>query len=254
MKVVALLLVFLVSAGATLVAGLPLAPILGLAGLEGRGLGYERAAGTVWRGEIAGLRAGPERLGDLRLALEPEELLRGRIAMRLEASGALNGRGVAELALGRSPAIRDALVSVGMADLGALHPELKDRGGAFVAEIVRAETDASGACRFAEGRARTDVLTHGGSGATDGALAAWRGPALEGPILCENGDLVIRLAGADASARVAVEARIDLASGSTFLATVETQDPNVRLALGALGFSERDGAFAYAVDTLSTDG
>jgi hypothetical protein len=72
--------------------------------------------------------------------------------------------------------------------------------------------------------------------------------------VCEDGDLVLRLNGADATARVAVEARIDLQAGSTFLATVETEDPGVRLALGALGFAERDGAYAYSVDTVFTDG
>lgn len=251
MRVLALSLIFAAVFVGSMVAAAPLPPLLQLAGLQARGFAYERAAGSVWRGEIAGLRVGPERLGDVRLTLEPAALLRGRVRAQFEAAGALRAYGSAAYAPGRGWLLEDSVFVVSMTDLGQLHPQLKDRGGEFRAELSEAEVGAAGACLFAVGEARTDVLTHGGDASP---LGAWRGPALEGPIGCEDGDLVLRLNGADASARVAVEARIDLQTGSTFLATVETEDPGVRLALGALGFAERDGAFAYSVDTVFTDG
>jgi hypothetical protein len=251
MRALAFVLIFFTVFAGALVASAPLPPLLQLAGLEARGLAYERATGSVWRGEVAGLRVGPERLGDVRLALEPQALLTGRVRARFEAAGALRAYGDAEYAPGRGWLIEDATFAVSMTDLGRLHPELKDRGGEFHADLARAEVDAQGSCVSAQGEARTDVLTHAGEATLVGA---WRGPALEGAIGCEGGDLVVRLDGADASARVAVEARIDLRTGSTFLATVETEDPGVRLALGALGFAEQDGAFAYTIDTAFTDG
>lgn len=251
MRGLALVLLFVGVLVGTLVSAAPLPPLLQLAGLQSRGLAYDRAAGSVWRGEVAGLRIGTERLGDVRLALEPAALARGQIRTRFEAAGALRGYGAAAYAPGRGWLLEDSVFVVRMTDLGAVHPELDDRGGEFRVDLAEAAVDASGRCLAARGEARTDVLTHS---AADGALGAWRGPALEGAIDCEDGDLVMRLAGADANARVAVEARIDLRTGSTVLATVETEDPSVRLALAALGFAEQDGAYAYAVDTTFTDG
>lgn len=250
MRGFALVLIFIGAFVVTLGASAPLAPLLQLAGLEARGLAYDSASGSIWRGEVAGLRVGPERLGDVRLTLAPAALLQGKLQARFEAAGPLRASGAAEYALGGDWLLRDAVFVVSMTDLGRLHPELKDRGGEFRADLALAEVNAAGDCVYAQGLARTDVLTHAGGS----AMGVWRGPALEGAIACEGGDLVVRLNGADASARVVVEARIDLTTGSTFLATVETEDPAVRLALGALGFAERDGSFAYAVDTTFTDG
>jgi hypothetical protein len=251
MRLAALVAVFVLTFAVTLAASAPLGPLLRLAGVERHGFAYERATGTIWGGEVAGLSVGRERLGDVRVALEPASLLRGRLRAAFQIRGAMRGRGTAEYALDGTWLVEDAAFAVSMTDLGRLHAELKDRGGELSVSLDRARLDRRRACASVEGRARTDVLARGAG--ADG-LAAWRGPVLEGAIACEGGEVVVRLAGADARASVAAEARIDLATGSTFVATVETEDPGVRLALGALGFAERDGAFAYAIDTAFTDG
>ncbi len=251
MRTLALLGIFLAVFFGAVIASAPIQPLLRLAGLERHGLAFEGAAGTIWNGEVRGLRVGRERLGDVRVGLERASLLRGKLRGAFEIRGALRARGTMEYGLGSGWLVEDAVFVVNMTDMGQLHPELKDRGGEFYASLERARLDRARTCIAAEGVARTDVLSRI---AGETALGAWRGPVLEGAIACEDGDLVVRLSGADARASVAAEARIDLATGSTFVATVETEDPEVRVALGALGFSERDGAFAYTKDTAFTDG
>jgi hypothetical protein len=251
MRPLALAVIFAVTFLGTLAASAPLAPLLRLAGVGQHGFSFERATGTLWSGEVAGLRVGRERLGDVRIALAPQSLLRARVRARFEIRGALRGRGEAEWSPAAGWLVEDSVFAVGMADLGALHPELTDRGGELYVAIAHARLDGARSCVEARGEARTDVLSRG---AGAGLAADWLGPVLDGGIACEAGEVVVRLAGADERARVAAEARIDLATGSTFVATVETEDPGVRLALGALGFDERDGAFAYAMDTAFTDG
>jgi hypothetical protein len=143
------------------------------------------------------------------------------------------------------------LFVVDVTDMRKLHPQLEGRGGELTVKLERARIAGARTCETVEGRAETDVLAQPGG---EGALAGWRGPELEGVISCEGGDLTVRLAGADDKARVSIEARIDLASRSTFVATVQTEDPQVRLALGALGFSEQNGAFAYTKNTSFKEG
>jgi hypothetical protein len=251
MRAIALVVVFCVVFLIATAARAPLEPLLRLAGVERRGLAFERAAGTIWDGEVAGLRVGPERLGDVRLGLDRASLLRGKLRAAFEIRGPLRARGTLEHRLGGGWLLEDSVLAVSMTDMGDLHPGLKDRGGELIAQLDRAQLDGARTCMTAEGTAQTDVLSRA---AGEGALGGWRGPLLEGAIACEGGDLVLRLAGADERARVAAEARIDLATGSTFVARVETEDPDVRIALGALGFLESDGAFAYTKDTAFTDG
>jgi hypothetical protein len=250
MRVFTLAVVFVLVFVGTLIARAPLEPLLSVAKVRQRGLAYESAVGTVWGGEIAGLRVGPERLGDVRLALDPKALLGGRVLTRFDIQGPLRAHGAAAYALGRGWRVQNATFAASMSDMGSLHPELKDRGGELFAALANAEVDADGDCLDADGRVETDVLARGAGG----AVGDWRGPALTGVISCEAGDVVLRLAGADDSARVVVEARIDLATGSTFVATVQTEDPTVRLALGALGFAEQGGSFAYTMNTSFTGG
>jgi hypothetical protein len=248
-RVFALSAIFLAVFAITLVVSTPLSPLLQLAAVERHGFAYDRATGTLWGGEVAGLRVGRERLGDVRVALAPRSLLAGRVRAGFQIRGAMRGRGEAEYGLDGTWLVEEATFAVSMTDLGRLHPELKDRGGELYVALDRAQLDARRTCLSAEGRARTDVLSRG-----IGGLADWRGPVLEGEIVCEAGNVVVRLAGADERARVVAEARIDLATGSTFIATVETADPDMRLALAALGFAEREGSFAYSSDTVFSDG
>ena len=93
----------------------------------------------------------------------------------------------------------------------------------------------------AEGRIWTNLLTRMES------RWQWRGPELEGPISCQEGDVVLSLAGQNAAGEE-VEGRLEVGLDATgrFQANVSNSQPETAQALILLGFlSEGRDRFVY---------
>jgi hypothetical protein len=213
------------------IATLPLSVVLAALDLPARGISYTRASGTVWNGELAGLRWRGQDLGGARLAFRPLPLLWGRLGadVELDGKGAVTGHGFVAAAIG-------GFVVSGLsleADVAAL-PILIPVSGRVALTIDSAKIGGDG-CERVEGRVRTDALVHRPAG------LAWRGPELEGPVTCESGAIVIPLTGGTPSESVAVA--MTLGHDGSFGLRVEARTPDAALlsVLSAVGFVETGG-------------
>jgi hypothetical protein len=233
-------LIFLVALGAFLVAGLPLSTALGMLEARERGLDYESASGTVWRGSIHGARLANQDVGEVDVALSSAGLARGVAELQFQSRGALRARGVLSAGLGGAVELSDATLVADARDLGRLHPDLAARGGEFFVRLDEAAFDLRGGCARASGVVQSDVLARGG-GST-----GWRGPALEGAISCTDGSLTVALSGAEEGTAVSIDAMLNARSGTRVFADVSTENPEVAAALAYLGFVENESGFSYA--------
>jgi hypothetical protein len=237
MRTFALIALFVAAFVLALAARIPLSAALMLSGAREAGLDWDAAEGTVWSGAVRGVRLYDYEIGDVRAALAPASLLAAapRVALMLEGPEA---RAEAHVTLRPGGAIRieGGSAVLALSELVAIDPRLRARGGTLDARGV-AVTLRDGRCASASGRLATDALTYGFGG-------AWRGPALAGAIACEDGVLVMTLAGADEGERV--QARANLGAGAyRVVALLDSSDPEVARLAPVIGFAETGEGWRY---------
>ena len=212
----ALIRIIVVAAVVGLLVGLltrvPLAWVLGdsLSGLDANA----RAVGTVWRGAVVGIDGLPPI--QTRLRGTEVELTADGPTLTLRARA------------GRS-SLRDVALSSPIAALARFDPRLAGLDGEAAITLQRVEF-AQGRCTAATGTAATDVL------ASNAARWSWQGPALSGPVTCEEGELVLSLEGEDASQAATARLRIDPAGPYRTEVGLSTNEPGAGLVLPLFGF------------------
>lgn len=232
MKARWLIALFFVACAAFAVATLPLA--VALSPLGGRGLGYSAATGTIWHGTLSGVFVNGIDLGEVSLDLAPLSLFTGNARLAVSArGGALTGGGRLQASLGGLLSANEVQIQGRMSDLPLLLP---------LAGTVRIQLDAlrmrDGVCEVVRGRVRTDAL------ARSGASLGWEGPVLSGEPNCEDGRLLLSLAGDRSGEHVAVDLSLALGDGDWRLAvTIDSSDPALAGILPSLGFAADDGRF-----------
>lgn len=242
----ALILVVAVVAGLVF---LPTAYVMVQVSKQEPSIYYSRASGSVWNGQVRSLRYGVQPLGDLSFEANPMSLLTGQLASSTRLSGgALSGRGLVETSLGGTFQLEQLSLTGTTDGLISLIPDIRDLNGEFNL-VLREARFRDNECLEANGQVWTDILTRIEQG------WGWAGPELEGPISCENGDLLMQLQGETTDGE-AVNVRLlaGMDASGEFEARVTNAMPDTSRALTALGFlAEGDNDLIYR-HVLSTEG
>jgi len=238
-RLVLILLFLLVFFGA-LIASTPVNFALERAGLTARGLSYDHASGTLWRGALHGVNVGGQAVGEVRFRTRPSALLGGKLAVDLDINGPAGaGRGDARIGFDRSVDVRNLIADVNVQALTRLDPRLRQSPAKLTASITRFSLSGSGACRNAEGAVETDILS------ALGGRYAWEGPDLSGTLSCDDDATRVRLENKGGEDDIIVNASLKPPGIWTTDARVSTSNPGVLQALRALDFEDRDGAWFY---------
>lgn len=232
-------LVFVIALIATIVS-LPTSFVMEQVRKQDSRIGYSVASGTIWNGEVRGLRVSSQPVGDLTLKADWMSLFTGGLASELSVFGdGIAGRGKLKLGLTGTVRISDLRVSGSTSDLVSIRPEIRELNGQFTfdAQDIRL---GNGECRSASGTVWTDILTRMES------QWRWAGPELAGPLTCQNGQFVLQLAGTNSVGEsVSASLEFGLDAHGQFQAIIENGRQRTQNALSMLGFVERDGRFVY---------
>lgn len=242
MRKLLLIIIFAVVLAASIIARTPLGFAMEQAGLKAQGVSYSHVAGTIWNGRLHGVDVAGQSIGDVTFKLKPAALLTGALAFDLGIDGLTGaGRGSGKIGLNRTVSIENAIADINIQTLARLDPRLRQAPAQLTATIKHLEITGDGACRKADGVISTDILT------SLGGRYAWEGPPMSGPVSCHNNALRIVLqndGGPDD-----ITASVDLHPSGVYdvTARMQTTNTNVRQALLALQFENRDGAYFYTV-------
>ncbi len=234
------ILVFAIAFTGFLIAWAPLAAALSLAGVRERGMEFTDVRGTIWNGRIDGLRVAGRPVGDVEMRIDPMGLLGLTVRADVETIGVVRARGAVAMDFARVLSASGASLRVDARYLDALHPALAGRDGDFFLRLDEFAVDPHGACLRAEGRAQTDILTH------PAHAGDWAGPALEGPVSCEAGAMILAMQGENEDGRVNLRARLEAGAGASLVIRVEEPSAQARLALPHLDFSDDGDTLVYA--------
>jgi len=210
----------------------PFSALVAALDLQGRGITYSRAEGSLWNGRLTGLMWRGHGLGDASVQVSPFLLLLGRldIDIALAGRGVIAGRGHVTLWPNSSTTVRDLVLA---ADVTTLPVVLPLKGSVSVA-VRRVEMTRHG-CRSADADIHTNALVDRPAGLD------WRGPVLSGAVRCAEGALIIPLAGDNGAETIAATMRL-LADGSfSIQVDAHTADEAVIGVLSAIGFTHTDG-------------
>lgn len=189
------------------------------------------ASGSIWNGDVAGLRFGPQSFGNLSLRTQLTALLRGRWKTRFELTGgAIAGRGQLSVGLDNSLLMQDVRVSGATGELIGLRPEIRSLDGRFTFDIAQLSLKGQ-KCVSASGTVWTDILSKLES------RWRWKGPELIGPLTCRNGRLFVEMIGeGEQSELVSVTLDLGLNNTADFEAKITNPPDDVAQAASLLGF------------------
>ncbi|MFN4023656.1 MAG: type II secretion system protein N [Hyphomonas sp.] len=236
-----LFLILLIGFILGLAAFAPLGLVLKLSGAEARGINWTSAQGTLSGGEITGLRAGPDKIGDARVRLKPAALLAGRLEYDFDWAGpAGTGSGRAAASATGATELRDFAFDLAVSEFGAFPIWLRRSGGRaqLNGDIIRLR---NGECEEARGTTWSDALERNesllGPGWTD----------FTGALSCDGGALLIPFASTNGNGtRLDAAARIGSATTATLEARISGYvSEQARYALPMAGFAPDGGAFVY---------
>ena len=225
-RIPALILIFAVSLAVAMIGFWPLRAGLAASNTAAIGLSARDVSGTIWSGRLEGAALGSQPLGDLRARVFLLPLLAGETRLALTGEGAFQGvftrRGDAIAVEGLD--IRAPISVFGLA-------------GAGTATLSQAAFAFDGAtCETASGRVRIEGL----------AGTGWTAPVLEGPLVCEQGRLVARLAGQDASVGLSADLSFQRTGRWTLDLAARPVDSMISAALSAQGFQPGPDGLTYS--------
>lgn len=235
MRTALLIAAALLAFAAGAAARLPLSAALALSGARDAGLDWRAAEGTIWSGRVYGLGLHGYALGDAHAALAPLSLvtLSPRVTLGLAGPEA-EAQATVTLRPGYL-SLRDGAARLRLAEMVAIDPRLRARGGTLTAEDVEIVMQ-DGRCVRASGALASDALTYGFGG-------DWRGPPLSGALSCADGALAMHLAGRDETQEIEAEAL--LGGGYSVEARVHSQDPDLARIAPLIGFTEYGEGWRY---------
>lgn len=244
------LLLFVMTAGFAigLVAFAPLGFVMKAAGADDRGLSWTSAEGTLMGGEITGLRAGPDLLGDASVKLVPMSLLALGVEYRLDWSGpAGKGTGSAAAFANGTTQLRNFNIELDFSALDGLAMWIRQSGGKarLSGDLIRFR---KGACDLARGETWSDAL---------GKNAAILGPGwpdLAGELSCDGDRLLIPFQSASSTGtQLDAAARYRLGGAGSIEARVSGFIPQqFHYGLPVAGFLPDGNTYVYRYPTPST--
>ena len=150
-------------------------------------------SGTIWKGYMSGTDAGvlelDTSLGRLFSGKNPVHVSGGPEGLSIHAEAGLSGlRAIKLEGTMRALALRDPRVGAVNGNFSLDVPDMK---------VLKQ-------CDYAEGTAWTDFLSQ------NQATLRWQGPALEGPVRCEEGNIIMELSGQDEMSEINANVTIDM--------------------------------------------
>ncbi len=221
----------------------PLAVLAGAANLSGRGISYDRAQGTIWSGDLLGVRVAGQPVGRVTLDLQRVALLRGRLDYAVEVAGpAGQGRGELVLAVGGGLVVRDLVADVNLQAIERLDARLREVPSTLSLTVPELVAGRRLACERVDGRLRTDLLQR------LGGRLNWQGPAMAGIVSCDGeGGYRLSLANVDGPDEITLETRGSPVTASVSTkARVRTDNQTVADTLTLLKFQKEGDAFIYS--------
>lgn len=224
-----------------LVAFAPIGLVLKMSGAEARGVSWISAKGTLSGGEITGLRAGADRIGDARVSLKPAALIAGRLEYHFDWTGpAGTGSGRAAASANGTAELRDYRFDLSVSEFSALPLWLRSSGGRIELNgpLIRLR---KGDCDLAQGTTWSDALER------NEALLGPSWSAFSGALSCDGGALVIPFASSnDNGTRLDAAARV----GASTVANLEARvsgyiSEHARYALPMAGFVPEGSTYVY---------
>ena len=176
--------------GGAVLSQLPLSMVAPKAEFAGKPLKY---SGTIWSGQVSGTDAGTlyleTSIGRLFSGANPVHVWGGPDGLSLKAEAGPGG-------------LRAVNVEGSMKSLALRDPRVGAVNGNFKLEIP--DMKILEICEYANGTAWTDFLSQ------NAAIFRWKGPVLEGPVKCEDGRIIVDLAGQDQAAEITAKVTIGL--------------------------------------------
>ena len=222
-------------------ANLPLSLFLGESRLGQSGLAAAAISGTIWRGEIKGLRLGPHRIGDVQLEANPLFLFRLGYGGKAQITpGAAKGQGLFLLQSGPSLRLGNFAVIIDLAKLGYRDPNGRPVRGQLSLDLSGLhlrQQQGEIFCNSLEGYVGSDALSVLGK-YYDKEL-----PILRGVLGCEKGRILLAIAGENEIASIDISAEISANFDYTANITIETADREIQSLLILYGFNFVDNHY-----------
>lgn len=176
--------------GGAVISQLPLSMVAPKAEFAGKPLKY---SGTIWKGQVFGTNAGTlnleTSLGRFFSGQNPVHVNGGPQGLSLQAEAGPGG-------------LRALKVEGSMQSLALRDPRVGAVSGNFKLDVP--DMKILKVCDYAEGTAWTDFLSQ------NAATFRWQGPAIEGPVRCEDGRIIVDMAGQDDVAEITAKVTIGL--------------------------------------------
>lgn len=178
-------------------------------------------SGIVWNGRVKGL----DYVGAINFKLNPKAIItRGMPLSFHTQSPAMTVSGQAS-----QKQLKDIRFNGILAKLPTRDGRLKELAGQVDIQVSDLKIEDNG-CASASGQISTDFL------ALNQSRWQWRGPKLLGPISCEGGDLIARLAGQENGQIIRADLRLRQDGGYAANITVRTNQPEAGVVLPLYGF------------------
>lgn len=185
-----MILAGLVVVGGAVISQLPLSAIGPKIDIGGKTPSY---SGTIWKGYMSGTDAGVLQLetsiGRIFSGKNPVHVWGGPDGLSIHAEAGPSG-------------LRAIKLEGTMKALALRDPRVGAVNGNFRLDVP--DMKLMQKCDYADGTAWTDFLTQ------NQQTLRWQGPILEGPVRCEDGQIIMDLAGQDEMAEITANVRIAL--------------------------------------------
>jgi general secretion pathway protein N len=227
--------VFILSFSGVSLANLPLSLFLNETRLSQSGLTATAISGTLWRGDITGLSLGTHPLGDIHLKANPLSLLRlGYGGKAHIAPGAAKGQGKFLLQSGPALMAEDIAIIIDLAKLGYRDPNGRPLRGQLSLDVSKLHLQQKKnqfSCKEIEGRITSDALS------ILGQYYNKELPILRGTLNCEQGQVVLAIAGQNQIVTIDITAEINANLDYMANIIVETDDSEMQSLLALYGFN-----------------
>ena len=239
MRIVGLILVFLISLIAFLIAGFPLSKALEWSGASKRGLTYQSAYGTIWSGSLTGVNVLGQPVGRVTLDTNAISLLAGHIKASIVVSGQV-GEASGQIQLGLDHlTVRNFIADIDVQSLVYLDPRLRQTPSTLNTSTRVLKISYTGACLEGAAAVQSDLLT------SIGRQWRWEGPLLLGDLSCNSGALDVAIQNDGGADSISAILSVPDIQSYSIRADVQTGNQDVIQALIALGFNRENNRFVY---------
>ena len=224
-----------------LIAFLPLSMAAKASGLAKHHIGWQQARGTVWNGELTGLRGNDKSIGALSIrTAKPWHIFRGEPHEIDWISDFGRARARARISTG-SIRLAEMYGQISTRNLPGLDTRLMNVDGVVSLSNAKIVFDASG-CTKAQGDISTDIVRQ------IGVTFDRDWPELPGAIGCTDGRVTATL---DGIAGDQTGFRIVADTSGVFEMIVSNAPVDLRAGLVAAGFTARDGKFVLVNSVIA---